>query len=1224
MTSSYSSSSSLSRKPGLPMPFYKASSLSVDGTLPGLSQYNLSISPYSAGNRAMPSPNSTFKFNFNGMSTSYDSIIDTQKQYQTGESRESVSVTVRFRPLSLREIQKGDEVAWYADGDTIVRSEYNPSTAYAFDKVFGPATTTRSVYDVAAKHVVQGALDGINGTVFAYGVTSSGKTHTMHGDHKSPGIIPLAVKDVFRIIQETPDREFLLRLSYLEIYNEVINDLLNPSGQNLRIREDSQGPYVEGLQEEVVLSPAHALSLIAAGEEHRHVASNNFNLLSSRSHTVFTLTIESSSRESDRYDEYEELRISQLNLIDLAGSESSKTETTGLRMKEGSYINKSLLTLGTVIGKLSEGRAVHVPYRDSKLTRLLQPSLGGNGKVSLICTLTPASSNLEETHNTLKFAQRAKRVTVLATPNRIVDDKVLIRRYQKEIMILREELDQLKRGQIPGLSQEDLLLLRQQLEEGKFKLQSRLEEEEQAKAALLARIQRLTKLILVSTKTNSKFQDVERPSHVKRHSFGDSQSSAWDERKKAFALGYNDDSGLITRSSVSNGECKTDANKTSKRWSMLSWLKTKKNGTADGEVSLNESDTSAATENLESFRSESNQMKLPSPFVQSLLENSQAGELFTSIPHGRKATPTCETMADQMDLLREQLKMLAGEVALCTSSMRRLSENASSNPEDEELQAQMKRTKAEIEEKESQIQALEKQIVKTGQTTLEKASPTEMSEAILKLMSQLNEKDFELEIRAADNRILEEQLHSKSMEIKRLQDLISTLQQQYNDLISEESNNPVIPNGKQYSRVKKKMNGELLQSNGSLQTFSDSMGDYRGDGDYSDSESYSSKGSSWNNIRNGNIQSQMLKQAAEVENLKQEKVHLIEENGGLQVQCQKLSEEASYAKELASAAAVELRNLAEEVTKLSFQNSKLAKDLAMAQEAASSMRKSINFSKIGRVDYHRDSHCYSQNGENDGIYDDIDAWDLDPEDVKRELYARKEREKSLVAALADMELVEEDLRKKLEEAKRKEASLENDLAGMWVQLAKLKKEKGVIDSSVIPDLYNSNASDTSSIDSCASAQKGDPRDTLLSREKPLQTQVAIETLQASLDEEKKKTAELSALVSRLKSEELENLHFTALEELQQVHMEALTRLFQAKAKQQEKLSKNRDLELPAEVYQQEDERNNHICKVCFEAPTAAVLLPCRHFCLCKSCAVACTECPLCRSGIADRIITFTS
>lgn len=222
---------------------------------------------------------------------------------------------MRFRPLSAREIGKGDEIAWYADGYYTVRNEYNPSIAYGFDRVFGPATTTRHVYDVAAHSVVSGAMQGINGTVFAYGVTSSGKTHTMHGEQKSPGIIPLAVKDVFSIIQETPGREFLLRVSYLEIYNEVINDLLDPAGQNLRIREDSQGTYVEGIKEEVVLSPAHALSLIASGEEHRHVGSNNFNLLSSRSHTIFTLVIESSP--TDENDGDEDVTLSQLVILDV-------------------------------------------------------------------------------------------------------------------------------------------------------------------------------------------------------------------------------------------------------------------------------------------------------------------------------------------------------------------------------------------------------------------------------------------------------------------------------------------------------------------------------------------------------------------------------------------------------------------------------------------------------------------------------------------------------------------------------------------------------------------------------------------------------------------------------------------------------------------------------------------------------------------------------------------
>ncbi|KAF8403939.1 hypothetical protein HHK36_012046 [Tetracentron sinense] len=215
--------------------------------------------------RAVNSPSSTttssskhfLETSLEGLSSPASSSARSKPQYFYSESvpldversKENVTVTVRFRPLSPREIRQGEEVAWYADGETIVRNEHNPLIAYAYDRVFGPTTTTRHVYDVAAQHVISGSMEGINGTIFAYGVTSSGKTHTMHGDQRSPGIIPLAVKDAFSIIQE------------------VVNDLLNPAGQNLRIREDLQGTFVEGIKEEVVLSPAHALSLIAAGED---------------------------------------------------------------------------------------------------------------------------------------------------------------------------------------------------------------------------------------------------------------------------------------------------------------------------------------------------------------------------------------------------------------------------------------------------------------------------------------------------------------------------------------------------------------------------------------------------------------------------------------------------------------------------------------------------------------------------------------------------------------------------------------------------------------------------------------------------------------------------------------------------------------------------------------------------------------------------------------------
>ncbi|RVW30805.1 Kinesin-like protein KIN-7D, chloroplastic [Vitis vinifera] len=353
----------------------------------------------------------------------------------------------------------------------------------------------------------------------------------LHGDQRSPGIIPLAVKDAFSIIQETPSREFLLRVSYLEIYNEVVNDLLNPAGQNLRIREDLQGTFVEGIKEEVVLSPAHALSLIAAGEEHRHVGSTNFNLLSSRSHTIFTL-----------------------NLIDLAGSESSRAETTGVRRKEGSYINKSLLTLGTVISKLTDGRATHIPYRDSKLTRLLQSSLSGHGRVS------------------------------------IIDEKSLIKKYQNEIRSLKEELDQLKRGiVVPRLTnkgEDDIVLLKQKLEDGQVRLQSRLEQEEEAKAALLGRIQRLTKLILVSTKTSQPSRLPQRPGPRRRHSFGEEELAYLPYKRRDLIL--DDENIDLYVSLEGNAETPDDTlkeEKKTRKHGLLNWLKLRKRDSGTGSPS---------------------------------------------------------------------------------------------------------------------------------------------------------------------------------------------------------------------------------------------------------------------------------------------------------------------------------------------------------------------------------------------------------------------------------------------------------------------------------------------------------------------------------------------------------------------------------------------------------------------------------------------------------------
>ncbi|KAG6690635.1 hypothetical protein I3842_10G024500 [Carya illinoinensis] len=876
-----------------------------------------------------------------------------------GRSKENVTVTVRFRPLSPREIHQGEEIAWYADGETIVRNEHNPSIAYAYDRVFGPTTTTRNVYDVAAQHAVSGAMEGISGTIFAYGVTSSGKTHTMHGDQRSPGIIPLAVKDAFSIIQETPNREFLLRMSYLEIYNEVMNDLLNPAGQNLRIREDSQGIFVEGIKEEVVLSPAHALSLIAAGEEHRHVGSTNFNLLSSRSHTIFTLTIESSPCGENS--QGEAVSLSQLNLIDLAGSESSKAETTGVRRKEGSYINKSLLTLGTVISKLTDGRAAHIPYRDSKLTRLLQSSLSGHGRVSLICTVTPSSSSSEETHNTLKFAHRAKHIEIQAAQNKIIDEKSLIKKYQNEIRSLKEELEQLRRGivrvpQLKDSAEEDLLLLKRKLEDGQVKLQSRLEQEEEAKATLLARIQRLTKLILVSSKASQSSRVLpHRPGHRSRHSFGEEELSYLPHKRPDLIL--DNDNIELYGSPEGNAET-TNAmlkEKKTRKHGLLNWLKPRKRESGLGTLTST-GDKSSGIKSMSTpstTQGESSILHTEARLSHSLLsESSPSAELLSEAREDREVhgdnfrgqeTPLASIKSiDQIELLREQKKILSGEVALHSSALKRLSEAAKRNPK------------------------------------------KDLIHSVSELMAQLNEKSFELEVKAADNRVIQEQLNQKISECGGLQNTIASLKQQLSDALELSNLNTAITYSQRFTETGSS-HGEDGSGRGLL----------------------------------------LGAQATAIEELKQTVGELTESKEQLELRNQKLAEESSYAKGLASAAAIELKALSEEIAKLMNHNERLAAELAASKNSPTQRRTSPAV-RNGR----RDSHV-KRNDQGGPV-----------SDIKRELAASREKELSYEAALLEKDQREAQLQRRVEESKQREAYLENELANMWVLVAKLKKSHG--------------------------------------------------------------------------------------------------------------------------------------------------------------------------------------
>ncbi|KAK4280762.1 hypothetical protein QN277_012340 [Acacia crassicarpa] len=354
---------------------------------------------------------------------------------------EKIVVTVRVRPLNKKEQLAKDQVAWDCiDDHTIVHKPAAHERAaqpasFTFDKVFGPACLTEAVYEEGVKNVALSSLDGINATIFAYGQTSSGKTYTMRG------ITERAVNDIYNHIMNTPERDFSIKISGLEIYNENVRDLLNSeSGRNLKLLDDPEkGTVVEKLVEETANDDKHLRHLISICEAQRQVGETALNDTSSRSHQIIRLTIQSTLREnSDRVRSF----VATLNFVDLAGSErAAQTHADGTRLREGCHINLSLMTLTTVIRKLGVGkRSGHIPYRDSKLTRILQHSLGGNARTAIICTLSPALSHVEQSRNTLFFATRAKEVTNNAQVNMVVSDKQLVKHLQKEVARLEAEL----------------------------------------------------------------------------------------------------------------------------------------------------------------------------------------------------------------------------------------------------------------------------------------------------------------------------------------------------------------------------------------------------------------------------------------------------------------------------------------------------------------------------------------------------------------------------------------------------------------------------------------------------------------------------------------------------------------------------------------------------------------------------------------------------------------
>uniref|UniRef100_A0A915NXN0 Kinesin-like protein n=2 Tax=Meloidogyne TaxID=189290 RepID=A0A915NXN0_9BILA len=369
----------------------------------------------------------------------------------------------------------------------------NPPKLFTFDSVYYLDATAEQIYNDIVYPLVENVIEGYNGTVFAYGQTGSGKTYSMQGDPQVPvqrGIIPRAFEHIFESIATTEHTKFLVHVSYLEIYNEEIRDLLGDNKKKLEVKEHpEQGVYIAGLGMHICHNVADCESLMQTGFNSRHVGATLMNKDSSRSHSIFTVYVEALSKSGH-------IRMGKLNLVDLAGSErQAKTGATGERFKEATKINLSLSALGNVISALVDGRSTHIPYRDSKLTRLLQDSLGGNTKTVMIACISPSDNNFDESLSTLRYANRAKNIRNKPRINEDPKD-ALLREYQAEIERLKRLVQQPQEKPVIQASDEferERNKLRAEFEIAMRELRSSYENEQKNKEKLQTDLAKLRK-----------------------------------------------------------------------------------------------------------------------------------------------------------------------------------------------------------------------------------------------------------------------------------------------------------------------------------------------------------------------------------------------------------------------------------------------------------------------------------------------------------------------------------------------------------------------------------------------------------------------------------------------------------------------------------------------------------------------------------------------------------
>eukprot|EP00462_Mataza_sp_D1_P017353 CAMPEP_0175160044 /NCGR_PEP_ID=MMETSP0087-20121206/23779_1 /TAXON_ID=136419 /ORGANISM="Unknown Unknown, Strain D1" /LENGTH=530 /DNA_ID=CAMNT_0016448201 /DNA_START=20 /DNA_END=1609 /DNA_ORIENTATION=- len=363
----------------------------------------------------------------------------------------NVKVCCRFRPFSEREISVNAKQNYRATETEVqmknIREKKLDDFRYTFDAVFKEEASQSEIFEKTAAPMIKDMLAGYNTTVFAYGQTGSGKTYTMMGEptsEKNKGIIPRFLEGIFQAIEEADDSiRFTMKLSYVEIYNESIRDLLDPTRTNLKIRETDKTVWIQDISEHFVLSNEQVLDLLQQGGENRAMATTSMNDTSSRSHSVFMVSLgQLNSITGSRVG-------SKLMLVDLAGSEKvRKTQAAGQTLKEAQHINKSLSALGNVINALVIN-GPHIPYRDSKLTRILTESLGGNSKTCLIMACSPAHTEHEETLSTCRFGHRAKNIKnkpKINAEKSVKEYKLLLEAALKKIAEQEREIAKLEKA----------------------------------------------------------------------------------------------------------------------------------------------------------------------------------------------------------------------------------------------------------------------------------------------------------------------------------------------------------------------------------------------------------------------------------------------------------------------------------------------------------------------------------------------------------------------------------------------------------------------------------------------------------------------------------------------------------------------------------------------------------------------------------------------------------